>query len=322
MLELILKLYTMYMVSDVRSPLPHLFGPPGCGKSTSVEQAAALIGVNLHIINVARLSPLEVEGVQMPHGSEDDMVLKMLPATFWTQLQEGDILLLDEFLRGFPEVYNAILDVLTSRRVGAYRLPKVFIIAASNTTIAYDKALEDRLMHLPAPDPRNNKKVKKQMAETLVNGLGLHPKMVEAFSMQSLLDTEVLPMYDMLDTLGKASSPVQVKGRSLRNLIGQAKFREFQSASLLSLIEENNRLALNDAKYQYVFLPNGKNPDDRYLRATVQLLQLGEGKLTEVQRQNLDLNLQLIELEKARQQKEVTADDDDTVAPDLDDLLS
>ena len=80
-------------------------GPPGCGKSTYVEQLADLVGKELHIINVSRLSPLDVEGVlQMPHGAGEDMVLKMLPATFWTSLHEGDILLMDEFLRGFPEV--------------------------------------------------------------------------------------------------------------------------------------------------------------------------------------------------------------------------
>jgi hypothetical protein len=246
----------------------------------------------------------------------------MLPATFWTQLKEGDILLLDEFLRGFPEVYNALLDILTARRVGAFVLPKVFIIAASNSTIAYDKALEDRLLHLPAPDPRNDAKVKKEMARGLVDALGLNPDMVGSFAMSSLLDNEVLPMYEMLDNLGKTVSPAQVKGRSLRNLIGQAKYREFQSSHLKALIEENNRISMMNAKYQYVFLVDGKNQDDRYLSATDQLLDLEDGVLTEVQRQNLVLNLQLVELEKIRHKKEVTADDDVNVAPDLDDLLS
>ena len=65
MLEKILKMYVMYMRLDVRSPMPHLVGPPGCGKSTVVEQAAEMIGVNLHIINVSRLNPLDLEGVQI-----------------------------------------------------------------------------------------------------------------------------------------------------------------------------------------------------------------------------------------------------------------
>src|SRR5690606_31400759 len=151
MLEKIVKLYVMAMANDVRSPLPPLFGPPGCGKSSAVEQLAELVGVHLHLINAARISPPDLEGVQMPQGEGEEMKLRLLHATFWTQLKEGDILLLDEFLRGFPEVYNGLLDILTSRQVGGYRLPKVFIIGASNSTVAYDKALEDRLLHLRVP---------------------------------------------------------------------------------------------------------------------------------------------------------------------------
>ena len=66
MLSTILRLYTASRVEEVRTPIVHLFGPPGCGKSTFVEQAAKMLGVNLHVINVSRISPLELEGVQMP----------------------------------------------------------------------------------------------------------------------------------------------------------------------------------------------------------------------------------------------------------------
>jgi MoxR-like ATPase len=144
-----MKLYAMSMAYDVRSPMLHLVGPPGCGKSSVVEELAELLGVGLHTINVSRLSPLDVEGVQMPHTTGDVMALRMLPATYWTRMKEGDILLMDEFLRGFPEVYNALLDIFTSRKVGSLTLPKVFIIGASNTTVVYDQALEDRLIHIP-----------------------------------------------------------------------------------------------------------------------------------------------------------------------------
>lgn len=309
MLETILKLYTMYMACDVRSPVPHLFGPPGCGKSTSVEQAADVIGVNLHIINVARISPLDLEGVQMPHGQDEAMKLKLLTATFWTQLEEGDILLLDEFLRGFPEVYNGILDILTSRQVGGYKLPKVFIVAASNSTVSYDKALEDRLLHLPVPDPRKRKGVKKQLAERLVEALGLLPEMTTSMEMQTLLDTEVLPMYEVLDNLKNKSSasPASLKGRSLRNLIGQAQLRQVESSALSELISMNNAKALSAGKPQYVFLLNGKNQQAYETKAHP---LVGNDRLTPVQAVNLQLNLQLIEMENIRHEKGTNHDDD------------
>lgn len=314
MLEKILKLYVMYMAADVRSPMPHLVGPPGCGKSTSVELAAQVLGVNLHILNVSRLSPLETEGVQMPHGKGEDMVLRMLPATFWTQLKEGDILLLDEFLRGFPEVYNALLDILTSRRAGAYHLPKVFILGASNSTVAYDPALEDRLLHLPVNDPRTNKAAKKVLAELIVEALGLHPSMVTHSEMTIMLDAVVLPMFNVLDTFKKGGSaaPTVLQGKSIRNLIGQAKLREVQTTELKELITWNNRAVLTDAKWQYMFLVDGKSVDPRYLAA---IPKIPREKLTPLQLQNLQLNEQLIEMENIRRNTtkgEVHDDDADT----------
>lgn len=311
MLEKILKLYTMAMAVDVRSPLPHLFGPPGCGKSTAVEQAAALIGCNLHVINVSRISPLELEGVQMPITHGDGMKLSLLTATFWTQLKEGDILLLDEFLRGFPEVYNGLLDILTSRQVAGYRLPRVFIIAASNSTVSYDKALEDRLLHLTVPDPRSSKRAKKQLAELVVDALGLLPEMKDSYEMQSLLDTEVLPMYEILDQIkGKSgAAPGSIKGNSLRNLIGQAQLREVKSAPLQELLSMNNLKAMQQGKAQYVLLHKGgtTNMPANYLREAKKLQ--GNTRLTEVQALNLRLNLQLAELESVRYEKEEAEDD-------------
>ena len=318
MLETLLKLYTAYMTFDVRSPLPHLIGPPGCGKSTTVELLAKMVGVNLHIINVSRLSPLEVEGVQMPHGSGEEMVLKMLPATFWTSLKEGDVVLLDEFLRGFPEVYNALLDILTSRRAGAYHLPKVFIVGASNSAIAYDKALEDRLLHIKVDDPRSDKKAKQKMADLIVEALGLMPDMAKSMEMGTLLDTEVLPMFDVLDSFDKggSSAPTLLKGQSVRKLIGQAQLRHVQSNELRELIKMNNMRAIQTAKWQYVMLLDGKGVDAKYVSA---IPKLPTDKLTPLQRLNLQMNQQLIEVEEIRNQKEGAPVDD---ADDLDDIFN
>lgn len=307
MLELILKLYTMAISGDVRSPVPHLFGPPGCGKSTFVEKAAELIreqtgSCNLHVINVSRISPLELEGVQMP--IEENSRLHLLTATFWTQLKDGDILLLDEFLRGFPEVYNGLLDILTSRRVGSFQLPKVFIIAASNSTVAYDKALEDRLLHLAVPDPRNSENVRKEIGKVLVDEIGLLPSMATSAEMEQLLITEVCPMYDIMDQLKHRANigAATIKGHSPRNLVGQARMRHIVSSDLLALISMNNRRAINEGKYQYVILPDGKTVDRKYLSNLKAVLS--SPKLSQQQRLNMELNVQLIAMENARKDEE------------------
>lgn len=307
MLEKLLRMYTCAMAYDVRSPMPHLVGPPGCGKSTTVEQMAELLNVNLHVLNVSRLSPLEIEGVQMPHGTGEEMVLRMLPATFWTALREGDILLMDEFLRGFPEVYNGLLDIFTSRRVGAFVLPKVFIIGASNSVVAYDAALEDRLLHVAVPDPRRSKSEKDRLAELLVEAIGLHPDVAHSADMLDLLDVEVMPMYDLLDQFKKqgAKGHFVLKGSSLRNLIGQAQMRTVQSTELKNLITVANSHAMLHNAPQYVVLLGGKStdlPSNSYVKEARKLR--GNPKLTPLQALNLEINTQLIEFEAAKHEEE------------------
>ena len=298
MLEKLMRLYVMSMAYDVRSPMPHLVGPPGCGKSTSVEQLAELLNVQLHIINVSRLSPLEIEGVQMPRGTDDEQQLHMLPATFWTSLNEGDILLMDEFLRGFPEVYNGLLDIFTSRRVGAFELPKVFIVGASNSVVAYDQALEDRLLHLPVADPRKSKTELKNLAQIMTNALGLLPAMADDQDMIELLENEVLPMYDLLDNFNKKGVKAAGKGngQSLRKLIGQVQMRMVKTPLLKDMLNRNNQLAMASNKAQYVLLHDGNNPPAGYVQAAEKLA--GNPRLTELQSLNLQMNLQLVEMFK------------------------
>jgi len=298
MLEKILKLYVMAMETGCTSPLPHLFGPPGTGKSTVVKQAADLLGVQMHTINLSRVSPLELEGVQMPHGTEEAMKLRLLHATFWTQLNEGDILLFDEFLRAFPEVMNGLLDIITARQVGGLQLPSVFFLAASNSVIAYDKALEDRLLHLPVPDPRKSKQEREHIGRLIVSALGLLPVMATSTEMDALISAEILPMYQLLDHLKKRSAPPILEGSSVRRLIGQAELREVQSSALRELIDVNNMLVKSDYKWQYLFLLDGKNVQPTYRQIAEDLL--ASGKVTPLQARNIRLNLQLAELEESR----------------------
>jgi hypothetical protein len=301
MLDLILKLYSTTMQTGVTSPLPHLFGPPGCGKSTSVRQAADLIGVKMHTVNVSRISPLELEGVQMPITSEEQVKLKLLHATFWTQLNEGDILLLDEFLRGFPEVYNGLLDILTAREVGGYKLPNVFIIAASNSMVAYDKALEDRLLHLPVTDARKSAPERTRIAEMLVSSIGLMPEMTTSMEMSDLIDNEVLPMYEIMDHLRKRSPGVVLDGHSPRNLIGQALMREVQVTRLADLLDMNNIRAINDGKKQFVVIHRITKNETYTVEDADKLL--ANPRVTGIQRTNTSINRELLEAHRIRTER-------------------
>lgn len=295
MLSQILRLYAAARGEQVRTPIIHLFGPPGCGKSSFVEQAAKMLGVNLHQINVSRINPLELEGVQMPTEGK----LELLLATYWNNLKDGDILFLDEFLRGFPEVYNGLLDILTSRTVGGHELPDVFIIAASNSTTAYDPALTDRLLHLYVPDPRTSKTEDMRIRNSIVNALGLLPSMATAMSMDALMSEHILPMYKMLDAAkgNNVGSTSSSQDMSPRNLIGQGQLRECTSGDLYALLESNNVAAMRQGKPQFVRIAYYKNRitpvDPTYVEKMVPLLS--SDKLTPAQRIQAQVNINLIE---------------------------
>ena len=252
MIQQILRLYTAAMTHEVTGLVPHLVGPPGTGKSTAVKQAAHLLGVNLHTINVSRLSPLEVEGVQMPVEGKLDMLL----ATHWNSLQEGDILLFDEFLRGFPEVYNALLDIFTSREVAGHKLPKVFIIAASNSVAAYDPALSDRLMHLPVQDPRKSPILMQAAQQRIIDKTHLNPRMLDSPELRELMYQRVFPAYRMLDNFtkgnGSAVADAVTGALSERNIIAQINLRQTGDVYIASLLDANNRLAATSKHIQYL----------------------------------------------------------------------
>lgn len=305
MLEQLIKLYTAAQTLDVRSVIPHLVGPPGVGKSQVCEKLAEFAGVRLHVVNVSRISPLEIEGVQMPHGEGDEQRLRLLINSLWGNLQEGDIILFDEFLRGFPEVYNGLLDIITSREVAGIKLPKVFFVAASNSVATYDKALEDRLIHIFVPDLRSSVAARTKAKELLAREIGLLPAIVKSQEMDELFTTEVLPMYNMLDYFkGKASvgTSMAVTGHSVRNLVGQAHLREVQSAKLKDLIVLNNQMAMSQRKWQYVVLLSTRKVDPRYVSEARKLN--GNPALTEIQARNLELNLAFIEAQEAMQEED------------------
>lgn len=296
MLETLIKLYTTSMKLDVRSPIPHLAGPPGTNKSGACQQLADLVGVTLHTVNVSRMTPLEIEGIQMP--VDGNTKLQLLLNTMWSDLKDGDIILFDEFLRGFPEVYNGLLDIFTSRRVAGYDLPKVFIVAASNSIATYDPALEDRLMHLFVPDIRTRANERYRVQQILVESIGLMPEMAKTQEMAVLFEKTVEPTYAVLDQFKKTAAIGTVaSGKSVRNLVGQAQLREVQDPFLRDLIDENNRLAKSKGKEQYVVLLSGRVDDklEERLRKLV-----GNSRLTEIQAANLDLNIQLIEMHKEK----------------------
>jgi hypothetical protein len=148
------------------------------------------------------------------------------------------------------------------------------------------------------------------MADIVVEELGLLPDMAKSQEMQDMLTTEVLPMFEILDSFDKggSSAPTLLKGQSVRKLIGQAQLRHVQASSLTELIKMNNLRSVQAAKWQYMFLLDGKNVDPKYLAV---IDQLPENKLSHLQLLNLRMNRELIEVENIRNKKEGVTETDD-----------
>lgn len=299
-LETVLKMYHMYMRTDERGLIPHAFGPPGVGKTWVAEKAAELLGVNLHVINLSRLSPLEVEGIQMPIN--DNTELSFLTATFWTQIREGDVVLYDEALRAYPEVFNALLDIFTSRVVQGYKIPRSFWMAASNSIVTYDQALEDRMLHLPVPDIRKVKSARKQVAQFLAMGTGMHPDVISSMEMQQLIEREIVPMYTMLDDLKQHRVSQTYKGSSVRNLIAQVNLRQIESAPLRDLVSYNNTVARDDLHLQIHTVVQDPEPFRELLKSN---------RLTPIQRRNAEMHVELGEMHEQLHVEETEEYDDD-----------
>jgi hypothetical protein len=140
--------------------------------------------------------------------------------------------------------------------------------------------------------------------------------------MTTLLTREVLPMFEILDHFSTSTSTkpkavlsqgnTALQGTSLRKLIGQALMREVQSSDLKVLLDHNNTLSNRPGKQQFMFLMSGKHVPNGYERVARSLL--GNDQLTPLMQQNIELNLQLIELEKMKEATEREDDDSDLFA--------
>src|SRR5690606_38966833 len=135
----------------------------------------------------------------------------------------------------------------------------------------------------------------------MVEQLGLFPDMATSAAMDGVMAYEVLPTYELLDKFNGASNTVngstRITGTSVRKLIGQAKLRHVLSSSLRTLIEDNNRAAISALKFQYVLLLDGVGVNNAYINWA---RGIKPERLEGVQRENLEINLQLIEMEEAK----------------------
>lgn len=132
----------MKTIIPIRQPV-FLWGAPGVGKSDTVRQVAAAMGLSLTDVRAVLLDPVDLRG--LPHVNGDNMAHWCIPE--FLPRQGNGILFLDELNAAPPLVQAACYQLVLDRKLGEYRLPDGWtIIAAGNRET--DRAVTSRM---PSP---------------------------------------------------------------------------------------------------------------------------------------------------------------------------
>ena len=123
--------------------VPCLLGAPGIGKTEGIETFAKEHGRNVVHIIASQILPTEVSGMTMPNQETHSM--DVFDHSRLSHMRDGDILFLDELLKGQQQVLSACLTLVQERRLmSGTHLPDVIIVAAANP-LASPKMLPEEI---------------------------------------------------------------------------------------------------------------------------------------------------------------------------------
>ena len=119
-----------------------IWGPPGVGKSSIVDQVARAQGIDFVDLRLSQLAPTDLRGLPVAEDGQS----RWFPPEFLPTDGEG-ILFLDEINMAPPAMQGVAQQLILDRRVGSYVVPDGWLIwAAGNRK-------EDRaaVFEMPAP---------------------------------------------------------------------------------------------------------------------------------------------------------------------------
>jgi MoxR-like ATPase len=138
-----------YLFQLVRHAIPFsvmIWGPPGIGKSSIVEQTAHRHDLECIDVRLSQLAPTDLRGLPVPENG----ISRWYPPAFLPREGQG-ILFLDEINLAPPAMQGMAQQLILDRRVGSYTLPDGwFIWAAGNRK-------EDRASVYDMPAPLANR---------------------------------------------------------------------------------------------------------------------------------------------------------------------
>jgi len=110
-----------------------IWGPPGIGKSTMIEETGASLGLDVAPVIPATNQPEDFAGALIPDGKGGATRISLIDAVNSLSDKGSGILFLDEISCARPAVQSALLSLVLYRRCGEMQLPPpVRILAAAN----------------------------------------------------------------------------------------------------------------------------------------------------------------------------------------------
>ncbi len=134
-----------------------IWGAPGIGKSSLVEQFASEVGLECVSLLGSQLAPEDIIGIPQIKGETSEFLPPKMIAK-----KEPYVLFLDELNACSQEVQKAFYSLIYERRIGEYHLPDgSIVIAAGNRSQdsaivkTMSSALINRMVHVQLkPDPK------------------------------------------------------------------------------------------------------------------------------------------------------------------------
>ena len=224
-----LKTYLDRLITNDLKISTMIWGAPGIGKSSIVEQLAIVHQLEVVDIRLSQLAPTDLRGLPVAEAG----VSKWFPPEFLPQQGRG-ILFLDEINMAPPTMQGMAQQLILDRRVGSYVVPDGwFVWAAGNRK-------EDRAGVFEMPTPLANRFLHLQVEpdfesfKTYAIGQGIHEQIIAFLCFRPSLLHKIDPQQPAWCSPRSwmMASTLHYNGLDLAPAIGVAASAEFQAFSL------------------------------------------------------------------------------------------
>lgn len=224
-----LKTYLDRLITNDLKISTMIWGAPGIGKSSIVEQLASVHQLEVVDIRLSQLAPTDLRGLPVAEAG----VSKWFPPEFLPQQGRG-ILFLDEINMAPPTMQGMAQQLILDRRVGSYVVPDGwFVWAAGNRK-------EDRAGVFEMPTPLANRFLHLQVEpdfesfKTYAIGQGIHEQIIAFLCFRPSLLHKIDPQQPAWCSPRSwmMASTLHYNGLDLAPAIGVAASAEFQAFGL------------------------------------------------------------------------------------------